>query len=246
MPVNADFSTCKLQLTKPYVDGAYYNSLRPTILTTGVVGHGLPLRWRASGFSFGGKSVNTPAIWENYSTFTVNAPLHVSDSSWEQFGGHGGALATNINPQYAGHKSAYNDWSRHEFATSFKKYPMSDKVYASFKVRVNCTAGHDYGVIKHTRLSSQNGAGGGAYNGTGVHAVSDHNPQNGAGAQVYNPSTSSPAGMITIPFNEWVLMEYETKLSTPDTPDGYFKVTAKNGATSQTITNYIDRTSAAM
>lgn len=144
-----DIRDCYRQITSPAVDGAYYNTPRPTILQSGNVGHGQPLTLNAHGFSFGAKAAQAPAIWENFQAGINGNSLQVYTPAWVKYDGPSsiGARVSANHPRYAGAKSAYNIASD-GFSTNYRAFPATRKVYLSHYMYV-ATRGNSTGIMSN-------------------------------------------------------------------------------------------------
>lgn len=164
----------------------------------------------------------------------------------------GGAIVSNIFPRVDGKKSAYNDWARGQFATSYVQYQKTDKLFLSYWTRSTNTDSEDYGVLKYCRATSSTDAGGGGvYNGVGSNSVSSGRPQDlpttGSSFLIYTGSDGAAmpitAKYVTMPNNNWVRMEYVIKISDTDVANGFFSAKSE-GYDSESVINVTQRTSA--
>lgn len=199
------------------------------------------------GTGFGTKPSNAPAISE-YFTNAVDGQLLSSYSpDWVAYADDGGVV-TESNPRYSGHKSAYNDFTRGEFSTNYKKYTPSRSVYLSYWARIcGFRAGYDGGVIKHGRITSSAAAGGGGvYNGEGNQAFGGVRYGTG-GFLSWSGSENSLNNLgefSGLPIDTWFRIEYEVYLNDVDVANGFYNLQGdvfsgqQSGAIMQRKTGY--------
>lgn len=195
--------------------------------------------------SFGAKATPTQLIVEDFSSYNVDDLL--IDANWQEYQTNGGGVVkTYGDPHRQGAKYAYSDWSRGQFATSYRSLPEpTAKAYMAYMYRIINNDSEDYGVIKPNRLTSSlaNG-GGGVYNGVGCFAFSNIAPQGGANASGQasftrpNPANlpdnngqalqMSPSTYQDIDATKWNLIQGFVDLGTVDTADGFFWLDVDN------------------
>lgn len=206
-----------------------------------------PPRIVVNGSGFGTKSSSSPAIFENFSGATDGQLLSAYDPTWVTYNGSG-AIITDDNPRYSGHKSAFNDFSRGEFWTNYKGYPQTRSVYLSYWARINgFRETYDRGVIKHGRVNSSVAAGGGGiYNGEGNQTFGGVTYGTGgypawSGSENANNNLGEFSGL---PIDQWFRIEYEIYLNDVDANNGFYNLQGdifagrQSGAIMQRKTGY--------
>jgi hypothetical protein len=179
------------------------------------------------GVGFGTKPAQAPALWETFQGEPWQL-LREFDPSWVAYAGSG-ALITDLNPRFPGHRSAYSDFSRGQFWTNYRRYTPSRSVFLSMWARThNFRPGLDGGAAKLQRVGSSISAGGGGdYNEEGVHALGGASPSawyaswSGSENQLNNTGYLDSAWY---PMNAWRRIEYEIQLSDIDVSNGFYNV----------------------
>ena len=205
-----------------------------------------PPRIVVNGSGFGTKSSSSPAIFETFSGATDGQLLSAYDPTWVTYNGSG-AIITDDNPRYSGHKSAFNDFSRGEFWTNYKQYPQTRSVYLSYWARhVGFRATYDRGIVKWGRVTSSTAAGGGGvYNGEGVQAFGGSSPPGTYPSWSGSENALNSLGeFYTFPINTWARIEYEIHLNDIDVANGFYNLQGdvfagrQSGAIMQRKTGY--------
>lgn len=187
------------------------------------------------GSGFGTKPYSVPLIWE---TFNGASGQLVSDydAEWVPYTGSG-AVITNVNPRFTGHKSAYNDPTRNPNPEGHSQFWTNTKTntarksrtrFLSYYTRVNYREDLEDGQIKFARVNtSAASGGGGVYNGVGSQSMNAPAPKS---TQVVwsgsNGAFNSPGYLNSAwyPNNRWVRVEYEIYLSDLDVVNGFYNV----------------------
>ena len=182
-----------------------------------------------TGTGFGTKAQAAPIKFEQFQAYADDTTLQSNDADWPQYQTNGGALIKSDRPRYAGGKHAYNDSTRSGFATNYHTFTPTDEVFLSYWFSTDQATygtGGTYWVGKASRISSSSAAGGGGvYNGLGVHALSNQNPQYETDPYLYQYNGTNTLGevidYVTMPqANEWVRIDMYAKLSDLDTSNG--------------------------
>ena len=187
-----------------------------------------------TGTGFGTKVQAAPIKFDQFQGYSDDTTLQSNDADWEQYQTNGGALIKSDRPRYSGGKYAYNDSTRHGFATNFHTFTPTDEVFLSYwfstdQAVYGSSSGTTgtYWVGKHSRITSSSASGGGGvYNGLGVHSLSNQNPW--ASSEPYlsqsnGVDAANPIEYITVPqSNTWVRIDMYAKLSDLDTANGVF------------------------
>lgn len=205
--------------------------------------HGNSVTINTGQLNFGTRSNQSPLIWDRFNG-TPGELLSAYDSTWEPYLSHDGALIGDsaLTARYSGGKYAYNTSSRHEFDTNSKTLSASRTRYLSYwyrtvDVEVSST---DEGVIKHCRLTSSTGiGGGGVYNGRGVHALSAAIPQGNGDPFVFFTNSANVvqdqlkvgggAEYIPVPWNQWAKISMWLRMSDVGQANGHFGIKVLGG-----------------
>lgn len=232
-----DFSnhTIKLWNMQPKSDGSL-DSTEPFNTTSTPVAGNVPVlpnrvvsssSFTITGSGFGTKAQAAPIKFDQFQAYADDTTLQSNDAAWEQYQTNGGGLIKSDRPRYAGGKYAYNDSTRSGFATNFHTFDPADEVFLSYWFSTDQAtygAGGTYWVGKLSRITN---AANGVYNGVGVHALSNQNPQNQTNPYLYQYNGTNTLGevidYVTVPQdNEWVRVDMYVKLSDLDTANGVF------------------------
>lgn len=194
-----------------------------------------------------GTKASPPITWELFGG-SVGQLVSEYDSSWVPYAGEG-ALITDVNPRFPGHKSAYNNPARNptpggnsQFWTNYKTNlaRKGRTRYVSYRVYVNYREGYELGgQIKFARVtSSAASGGGGVYNGAGAQILNAPAPESWQGGWVGSDGvTGTSTGYLEgawFPSNRWVHIEYECYLSDVDATDGFFTIGVAHEGTRST------------
>lgn len=186
------------------------------------------------GSGFGTKPYSAPITWETFNG-TNGQLVSAYKPEWVPYAGDG-ALITDANPRFSGHKSAYNDPTRNPDPMSHSQFWTNSKTtlsrksrtrFASYWVRVNHRAAVEDGQVKFSRIgSSAASGGGGVYSGAGVHLLNAPTTDSWAlGWYSLTPDARNKyLDAAWYPANRWVRIEYEVYLSDLDTPNGIYNV----------------------
>ena len=164
-------------------------------------------------------------------SYADDSTLQANDANWEEYQTNGGALIKSDRARYAGSKHAYNDSTRHGFATNYHTFSATDEVFLSYWFSTDeATFGNNNGTYwggKHSRISSSSAAGGGGvYNELGVHALSNQNPYYSTDpylSQTNGVDASNPIRYMSVPqSNTWFRIDMYVKLSDLDVANGIF------------------------
>lgn len=179
------------------------------------------------GSGFGSKPTQATALWETFQG-EAGQLLRDFDPSWVAYAGPG-ALITDLNPRFPGHRSAYSDFGRGQFWTNYRRYTPSRSVFLSMWVRAhNFRPGLDGGVAKLQRVASSTAAGGGGdYNGEGVHTLGGTSPPAWYASWSGSENLLNNLGYLDgswYPTDAWRRIEYEIRLNDVDVDNGFYNV----------------------
>jgi len=180
-----------------------------------------------NGSGFGTKSAQ-PAIWTDFSGGSVGQLVKDFDPLWVAYQASLGAVISDLDARFPGHKAAYSDPSRGgDFLTNHHAFPQTLTAFVSYYARVHAYrgAGHMGGVTKFCRVNSTSAAGGGGvYTGVGTTTLGGTVPPEwylgwtGSGDSTNNQVYLNQGWY---PLNAWRRIEYEIKLNTVDVADGF-------------------------
>lgn len=191
-----------------------------------------------SGKNFGTKPTAEAAIpLEDFSGASESQLLEDYDPTWIHYDGSGATLGAELTltDGVEGGACARNTTLRNGFESNYKLMPASDTIFASgfFKIK-GSILGDSYAVVKNMRVGSTPASGGGgAYNEAGIHALSNMAPFTRDAPSVIltagdNTLLSTEAfganRYFDLPYDEWVRIDFEIKLSTPGQADGLWAV----------------------
>jgi hypothetical protein len=193
-----------------------------------------------NGSGFGTKAQASPIKYDDFQAYTDDTTLQANDAQWQEYQTNGGALIRSARSRYTGAKHAYNDSTRSGFATNSHTFPATNEVFISYWFSTDEAVYNQVGgtswVGKLSRItSSPASGGGGVYNGLGVHALSDYDPDDTGSPYLLLSNGGAGLGSqpyINIPMsNTWYRIDMHVKLSDVDAANGVFNCRTWNHET---------------